>query len=169
MVERGADRLRACRAREGGGDDPGQSRPPGEEGRASARRAGRGSRRRSRRPGRSTPRRTLAGRRSGEREPGGQVRRSSSSSTGSRAPDAILATNTSSISITEIAARTRRPAQVIGMHFMNPVPVMTLVEVIRGQDTERRHHAHGDGHRARAREDAGRGERLSRASSPTAS
>ena len=50
-------------------------------------------------------------------------------------PDAILATNTSSISITEIAARTRRPSQVIGMHFMNPVPVMTLVEVIRGQDT----------------------------------
>ncbi len=51
------------------------------------------------------------------------------------APDAILATNTSSISITEIAARTARPAQVIGMHFMNPVPVMQLVEVIRGQDT----------------------------------
>jgi 3-hydroxybutyryl-CoA dehydrogenase len=50
-------------------------------------------------------------------------------------PDAILATNTSSISITEIAARTRRPAQVIGMHFMNPVPVMELVEVIRGHAT----------------------------------
>jgi 3-hydroxybutyryl-CoA dehydrogenase len=50
-------------------------------------------------------------------------------------PTAILATNTSSISITEIASRTRRPAQVIGMHFMNPVPVMQLVEVIRGQDT----------------------------------
>jgi 3-hydroxybutyryl-CoA dehydrogenase len=50
-------------------------------------------------------------------------------------PDAILASNTSSISITEIAARTRRPAQVIGMHFMNPVPVMQLVEVIRGQAT----------------------------------
>ena len=49
--------------------------------------------------------------------------------------DSILATNTSSISITEIAARTRRPSQVIGMHFMNPVPVMALVEVIRGQDT----------------------------------
>jgi 3-hydroxybutyryl-CoA dehydrogenase len=51
------------------------------------------------------------------------------------APAAILATNTSSISITEIAARTRRPAQVIGMHFMNPVPVMQLVEVIRGHAT----------------------------------
>jgi len=51
------------------------------------------------------------------------------------APAAILATNTSSISITEIAARTGRPAQVIGMHFMNPVPVMQLVEVIRGHAT----------------------------------
>lgn len=48
---------------------------------------------------------------------------------------AILATNTSSISITRIAAATRRPAQVIGMHFMNPVPVMKLVEVIRGYAT----------------------------------
>ncbi|MDX2123035.1 MAG: 3-hydroxybutyryl-CoA dehydrogenase [Gemmatimonadota bacterium] len=47
----------------------------------------------------------------------------------------VLATNTSSISITEIAAKTRRPAEVIGMHFMNPVPVMQLVEVIRGQAT----------------------------------
>ena len=48
---------------------------------------------------------------------------------------AILATNTSSISITEIAARTSRPESVIGMHFMNPVPVMQLVEVIRGLAT----------------------------------
>ena len=48
---------------------------------------------------------------------------------------AILASNTSSISITEIAGRTRRPGQVIGMHFMNPVPVMQLVEVIRGLAT----------------------------------
>lgn len=49
--------------------------------------------------------------------------------------NAILATNTSSISITRIAAATKRPAQVIGMHFMNPVPVMKLVEVIRGYAT----------------------------------
>ena len=47
----------------------------------------------------------------------------------------ILATNTSSISITRIAASTVRPDQVIGMHFMNPVPVMKLVEIIRGYDT----------------------------------
>jgi len=50
-------------------------------------------------------------------------------------PDVILASNTSSISITEIAARTRRPDKVIGMHFMNPPPVMQLVEVIRGHAT----------------------------------
>ncbi|MGH7675847.1 MAG: 3-hydroxyacyl-CoA dehydrogenase NAD-binding domain-containing protein, partial [Gemmatimonadales bacterium] len=48
---------------------------------------------------------------------------------------AVLATNTSSISITAIAAQTARPAQVIGMHFMNPVPVMPLVEVVRGLAT----------------------------------
>jgi len=50
-------------------------------------------------------------------------------------PNAILASNTSSISITEIGAVTRRPDKVIGMHFMNPVPVMKLVEVIRGLAT----------------------------------
>ena len=49
--------------------------------------------------------------------------------------DAILATNTSSISITKIASVTQRPAQVIGMHFMNPVPIMKLVEVIKGYAT----------------------------------
>lgn len=51
-------------------------------------------------------------------------------------PDAILASNTSSISITRIAASTKRPSRVIGMHFMNPVPVMKLVEVINGYATE---------------------------------
>jgi 3-hydroxybutyryl-CoA dehydrogenase len=50
-------------------------------------------------------------------------------------PDAILASNTSSISITEIAAKTTRPDKVVGMHFMNPVPVMKLVEIIRGLAT----------------------------------
>ncbi len=50
-------------------------------------------------------------------------------------PEAILASNTSSISITKIASVTSRPDKVIGMHFMNPVPVMKLVEVIRGYDT----------------------------------
>ena len=51
------------------------------------------------------------------------------------APGAILASNTSSISITKLAAATRRPDRVIGMHFMNPVPLMKLVEVVRGLGT----------------------------------
>ena len=50
-------------------------------------------------------------------------------------PGVILATNTSSLPITEIAAATSRPSQVIGMHFMNPVPVMPLIEIIRGLET----------------------------------
>jgi len=51
-------------------------------------------------------------------------------------PDAILASNTSSISITRIAAATKRPGSVIGLHFMNPVPVMKLVEIINGYATD---------------------------------
>src|SRR5699024_5765711 len=51
------------------------------------------------------------------------------------AESVILATNTSSISITKIAAATQRPEKVIGMHFMNPVPIMKLVEIIRGYST----------------------------------
>jgi len=54
---------------------------------------------------------------------------------GMTAPETILASNTSSISITLIGAATRRPDKVLGMHFMNPVPLMTLVELIRGQAT----------------------------------
>ncbi|MEZ2414058.1 3-hydroxyacyl-CoA dehydrogenase family protein [Muriicola sp. E247] len=50
-------------------------------------------------------------------------------------PDTILASNTSSISITQIGAATQRPDKVIGMHFMNPVPIMKLVEIIRGYST----------------------------------
>jgi 3-hydroxybutyryl-CoA dehydrogenase len=53
-------------------------------------------------------------------------------------PDAILATNTSSLSITEMAAVTRRPADVVGMHFFNPVWKMKLLEVVRGLDTSER-------------------------------
>lgn len=51
-------------------------------------------------------------------------------------PEIILASNTSSISITKLAAQTRRPEKVIGMHFFNPVPVMALVEIVRGLQTE---------------------------------
>ena len=50
-------------------------------------------------------------------------------------PDVILSSNTSSISITLLGAATKRPDKVLGMHFMNPVPLMTLVELIRGQAT----------------------------------
>jgi 3-hydroxybutyryl-CoA dehydrogenase len=55
-------------------------------------------------------------------------------------PDAIIATNTSSISITRLASATSRPERVIGMHFFNPVPLMALVELIRGLQTSNRTH-----------------------------
>ena len=51
-------------------------------------------------------------------------------------PEALIATNTSSISITRLASSTDRPGKFIGMHFMNPVPVMSLVELIRGIATD---------------------------------
>ena len=50
-------------------------------------------------------------------------------------PEAILATNTSSLSVTELAVATRRPDRVLGMHFFNPVPVMRLLELVRGLHT----------------------------------
>src|SRR2546423_10871623 len=50
-------------------------------------------------------------------------------------PEAVLASNTSSIPITSLAAATQRPDRVIGMHFFNPVPVLELVEVVRGRET----------------------------------
>src|SRR3990170_6763695 len=53
-------------------------------------------------------------------------------------PEVILASNTSSISLTKIGAATQRPSKVVGMHFFNPVPVMRLVEVIRGLATSPR-------------------------------
>src|SRR6059058_4044363 len=56
--------------------------------------------------------------------------------------DAIIASNTSSIPITRLAAATDRPEKFIGIHFMNPVPVMQLVELIRGIATEELHHRH---------------------------
>ncbi len=79
-------------------------------------------------------RRLRIGRRGGDRERGAETRpfRKLDEAVNK---DAILATNTSSISITKIAAVTKRADKVIGMHFMNPVPVMQLVEVIRGLAT----------------------------------
>ena len=77
-------------------------------------------------------------------------------------PDAILASNTSSIPITSLAAATQRPDRVIGMHFFNPVPVLQLVEVIRGRETSDETARRDRRARARPRQDAGPGERLPR-------
>ena len=84
-------------------------------------------------------------------------------------PDVILASNTSSISITLLGAATKRPDNVLGMHFMNPVPLMTLVELIRGQATSRR--VDGDRDGAVTRRSARRRSKRPTipASSPTAS
>ena len=89
----------------------------------------------SRRRPRSTPGRRRLRRRSDRRRRRGQARAVRAASTRSSGPRSILASNTSSISITVIGAATKRPDKVLGMHFMNPVPLMTLVELIRGQAT----------------------------------
>ncbi len=76
-------------------------------------------------------------------------------------PEIILASNTSSISITKLGAVTKRPEKVIGMHFFNPVPVMKLVEVIRGLATSQETFTVRARFVGEAGEDAGRGERRS--------
>ena len=69
--------------------------------------------------------------------------------------DCILATNTSSISVTAIAAQLRRPERLVGMHFFNPVPLMALVEVISGLATEQRRRRHRVRHRRRMGQEPG--------------
>ena len=84
-------------------------------------------------------------------------------------PDAMIATNTSSISITRLAASTDRPGAFIGIHFMNPVPVMQLVELIRGIATDDPTFESAKEVHRQARQDASRWPRISRPSSSTAS
>ena len=74
-------------------------------------------------------------------------------------PGVILASNTSSISITQLGAQTSRPERFVGMHFMNPVPVMTLVEVIRGLATSDETFADDGGAVREIRKETGGGER----------
>ena len=76
-------------------------------------------------------------------------------------PGAILASNTSSISIARLAVASGRPGETVGMHFMNPVPVMELVEVVRGPETSRGDPFGCPPDREGAGQDAGRGERFS--------
>ncbi len=84
-------------------------------------------------------------------------------------PDAIIASNTSSISITRLASVTADPERFIGIHFMNPVPRMQLVELIRGIATQRRHVRSGQGIRHAGSARRPRCRRISRPSSSTAS
>ena len=84
-------------------------------------------------------------------------------------PDAIVGTNTSSISITRLAASTDRPERFIGIHFMNPVPVMELVELIRGIATVRHRPSMRAGSSSRSSARRSRSPRTSRPSSSTAS
>ena len=84
-------------------------------------------------------------------------------------PDTIVATNTSSISITRLAAATDRPEQFIGIHFMNPVPRMELVELIRGIATDDTTFEASKAFVHQARQDGSQCPRISRPSSSTAS
>ena len=83
-------------------------------------------------------------------------------------PDVILASNTSSISITTLAAMTKRSDRFVGMHFMNPVPMMVLVEVIRALQTGDQAYCDNNGTRKKARENSGCRERRALALSPIA-
>ena len=84
-------------------------------------------------------------------------------------PQALVATNTSSISITKLAAATDRPDRFIGMHFFNPVPVMALLELIRGLQTSDDTHAKARSFRQARRQGADHRARTARASPSTAS
>ena len=84
-------------------------------------------------------------------------------------PEAILATNTSSISITRLAAQTDRPERFIGIHFMNPVPVMKLVELIRGIATDDQTFEAAKAYRRDSSTRRSPSPRISRPSSSTAS
>ena len=79
-----------------------------------------------------------SGRRGDRREPGGEARGLRRAGAGRRSDHTIFLSNTSSLCITELAAATKRPDRFGGLHFFNPVPLMKLVEVIRGADDERR-------------------------------
>ena len=84
-------------------------------------------------------------------------------------PGAILATNTSGLNIDEIASVTKRPQDVIGLHFFSPANVMKLLEIVRGETTRQGRDRHLDEARQADRQDRGAGRRLPRASSATAS
>ena len=84
-------------------------------------------------------------------------------------PEVVLATNTSALSITEIAAAAKHPERVLGMHFFNPVPKMKLVEIVRALDTGEAAIARHRGGGAAHGQGDGAGARLARASSPRAS
>ena len=160
-----AGRRRAGGARARPGGDRQEPRAAGGEGQARRRRARRGARPASARPASLD---ALAGGRprgrGGGRALRGQARRCFATLDAARPGRAPSSPRTPrSISITEARrARPQRPDQVIGMHFMNPVPVMKLVEIIRGLATTQATYDAVEAATARARQDAGRGERLPR-------